>query len=160
MEAMQEMFWYLWHGVGYKNTVETAIAIVVDGNAILKIDTQHLRDLSFRIGSVYQFIGELLIQPDDESLKETHDMLSSDSGNTPEEEAVDKDQSPPGKDSGTLKEEVEKEVTNIIASAEPIESLPQELSSTVEASIEKSKESDANEGKIFPSSNENNEMAQ
>ncbi|XP_021692746.2 CST complex subunit TEN1 isoform X2 [Hevea brasiliensis] len=48
-------------------TVETAIAIVVDGNAILKIDTQHLRDLSFRIGSVYQFIGELLIQPDDEA---------------------------------------------------------------------------------------------
>lgn len=100
-----------------------------------------------------------VVDENSQSLKETHDMLSSDSGNTPEEEAVDKDQSPPGKDSGTLKEEVEKEVTNIIASAEPIESLPQELSSTVEASIEKSKESDANEGKIFPSSNENNEMA-
>jgi hypothetical protein len=25
-----------------------------------------LRDISFRIGSVYQFIGELLIQPDSE----------------------------------------------------------------------------------------------
>ncbi|XP_052309098.1 CST complex subunit TEN1 isoform X1 [Populus trichocarpa] len=49
-------------------TVETAIAVVADGNATLKIDTQHLRDISFRIGSVYQFIGELLIQPDSEVL--------------------------------------------------------------------------------------------
>lgn len=46
--------------------VETAIAVVADGNATLKIDTQHLRDISFRIGSTYQFIGELLIQPDNE----------------------------------------------------------------------------------------------
>uniref|UniRef100_A0A7N2L4Q3 CST complex subunit TEN1 n=1 Tax=Quercus lobata TaxID=97700 RepID=A0A7N2L4Q3_QUELO len=49
-------------------SVETAIAIVVDGNAKLKINTQHLRDLSFRVGSIYQFIGELLIQPDDEAI--------------------------------------------------------------------------------------------
>ncbi|KAH8507245.1 hypothetical protein Peur_049276 [Populus x canadensis] len=49
-------------------TVETAIAVVADGNATLKIDTQHLRDISFRIGSVYQFIGELLIQPDSEAI--------------------------------------------------------------------------------------------
>ncbi|KAJ8754772.1 hypothetical protein K2173_012161 [Erythroxylum novogranatense] len=49
-------------------TVETAIAIICHGNASLKIDTQHLRDLSFRIGSIYQFIGELLIQPDNESI--------------------------------------------------------------------------------------------
>ncbi|XP_050223617.1 CST complex subunit TEN1 [Mercurialis annua] len=48
--------------------VETAIAIIADGNAILKIDTQHLRDLSFRIDSAYQFIGELLIQPDNEAI--------------------------------------------------------------------------------------------
>ncbi|KAJ6918143.1 hypothetical protein NC651_012388 [Populus alba x Populus x berolinensis] len=47
--------------------VETAIAVVADGNATLKIDTQHLRDISFRIGSTYQFIGELLIQPDNEA---------------------------------------------------------------------------------------------
>lgn len=47
-------------------TVETAIAVVADGNATLKIDTQHLRDISFRIGSTYQFIGELLIQSDSE----------------------------------------------------------------------------------------------
>ncbi|XP_041022864.1 CST complex subunit TEN1 isoform X1 [Juglans microcarpa x Juglans regia] len=47
-------------------SVETAVAIVIDGNANLKINTQHLRDLSFRVGSFYQFIGELLIQPDNE----------------------------------------------------------------------------------------------
>ncbi|KAL3591138.1 hypothetical protein D5086_009778 [Populus alba] len=48
--------------------VETAIAVAADGNATLKIDTQHLRDISFRIGSTYQFIGELLIQPDNEAI--------------------------------------------------------------------------------------------
>ncbi|KAJ6918100.1 hypothetical protein NC651_012354 [Populus alba x Populus x berolinensis] len=54
---------------GYKRyIVETAIAVVADGNATLKIDTQHLRDISFRIGSTYQFIGELLIQPDNEAI--------------------------------------------------------------------------------------------
>lgn len=47
-------------------SVETAIAIVIDGSANLKINTQHLRDLTFRAGSIYQFIGELLIQPDNE----------------------------------------------------------------------------------------------
>ncbi|KAL9393044.1 hypothetical protein Peur_012329 [Populus x canadensis] len=51
-----------------EHTVETAIAVVADGNATLKIDTQHLRDISFRIGSTYQFIGELLIQPDSEAI--------------------------------------------------------------------------------------------
>ncbi|KAF5463362.1 hypothetical protein F2P56_019280 [Juglans regia] len=49
-------------------SVETAVAIVIDGNANLKINTQHLRDLSFRVGSFYQFIGELLIQPDNEAI--------------------------------------------------------------------------------------------
>ncbi|KAG7968432.1 hypothetical protein I3843_08G153800 [Carya illinoinensis] len=49
-------------------SVETAVAIVVDGNANLKINTQHLRDLSFRVGSFYQFIGELLIQHDNEAI--------------------------------------------------------------------------------------------
>ena len=47
-------------------SVETAIAIVIDGSANLKINTEHLRDLTFRAGSIYQFIGELLIQPDNE----------------------------------------------------------------------------------------------
>ncbi|RVW60400.1 CST complex subunit TEN1 [Vitis vinifera] len=49
-------------------SVETAIAIVIDGSANLKINTQHLRDLTFRAGSIYQFIGELLIQPDNEAI--------------------------------------------------------------------------------------------
>ncbi|KAK9215642.1 hypothetical protein WN944_007647 [Citrus x changshan-huyou] len=48
--------------------VEAAMAIIADGNAILKIDTQHLRDLSFRVGSIYQFIGELHIQADCEAI--------------------------------------------------------------------------------------------
>lgn len=47
-------------------SVETAIAIIVDGNVNLKIDTQHLIELSIRIGSIYQFIGELLVQSDNE----------------------------------------------------------------------------------------------
>ncbi|KAM7485036.1 hypothetical protein LguiA_001045 [Lonicera macranthoides] len=41
--------------------VETAIATIVDGSASLKIDTQHL-SLNLRVGSFYQFIGELHIQ--------------------------------------------------------------------------------------------------
>ncbi|XXG62508.1 hypothetical protein AAC387_Pa05g0849 [Persea americana] len=43
---------------------ETAIAIIIDASVSLKIDTQHLRGINFRIGSIYQFIGELLIQSD------------------------------------------------------------------------------------------------
>ncbi|XP_062081899.1 CST complex subunit TEN1 [Humulus lupulus] len=46
-------------------SAETAIAMIVDGSAQLKINTEHLRNLSLRLGSFYQFIGELLIQPDD-----------------------------------------------------------------------------------------------
>lgn len=49
-------------------SVETAIAVVVDGSAKLKINTEHLREISFRIGSIYQFIGELRIQPDNEAV--------------------------------------------------------------------------------------------
>ncbi|XP_052206662.1 CST complex subunit TEN1 [Diospyros lotus] len=48
-------------------SVETAIAVIIDGNATLKIDTQHL-NLNLRNGSTYQFIGELLIQPDNEAI--------------------------------------------------------------------------------------------
>ena len=44
-------------------SVETAIAVRVDGGATLRIDTQNLRDIHFRIDSLYQFIGEILIQP-------------------------------------------------------------------------------------------------
>ncbi|XP_008233390.1 PREDICTED: CST complex subunit TEN1-like [Prunus mume] len=49
-------------------SVETAIATIIDGSDSFKINTQHLRELSFRVGSVYQFIGELLIQPDNEAV--------------------------------------------------------------------------------------------
>ncbi|KAK8473748.1 hypothetical protein PHAVU_001G227200 [Phaseolus vulgaris] len=46
-------------------SVEAGVATIIDGDDILKVSTEHLRDLSFQVGSVYQFIGELLIQPDD-----------------------------------------------------------------------------------------------
>uniref|UniRef100_A0A6P3Z6L0 CST complex subunit TEN1 n=1 Tax=Ziziphus jujuba TaxID=326968 RepID=A0A6P3Z6L0_ZIZJJ len=49
-------------------SVETAIAIIADGSANLKINTQHIRDLNFRVGSIYQFIGELLIHTDNEAV--------------------------------------------------------------------------------------------
>ncbi|XP_024020249.1 CST complex subunit TEN1 [Morus notabilis] len=48
-------------------SAETAIAMVVDGDAKLKINTEHLREISFRIGSIYQFVGEL-IQPDNQAV--------------------------------------------------------------------------------------------
>lgn len=45
--------------------LETAVAVIVDGGASLKIDTQHLK-LNIRPGSIYQFIGELHIEPNNE----------------------------------------------------------------------------------------------
>lgn len=47
-------------------TADTALAVIVDKNTTLKINTEHLRDISFRTDSIYQFIGELRIQPDNE----------------------------------------------------------------------------------------------
>ncbi|XP_020211010.1 CST complex subunit TEN1 [Cajanus cajan] len=49
-------------------STETGLAIIIDGDDILKVNTEHLRDLIFHVGSVYQFIGELLIQPDNEGV--------------------------------------------------------------------------------------------
>ncbi|KAD6453657.1 hypothetical protein E3N88_08363 [Mikania micrantha] len=46
--------------------VETAIAVIADGGATLAVDTRHLR-LDLRVGSLYQFIGELSIQPTNEN---------------------------------------------------------------------------------------------
>ncbi|KAF6992449.1 hypothetical protein CFC21_009437 [Triticum aestivum] len=46
--------------------VDSAVAVIQDGSARLRIDTQHLRDISFRSGSAFQFIGELLIRPNDD----------------------------------------------------------------------------------------------
>lgn len=45
--------------------LETAAAVIVDGDASLKVDTQHLK-LNLRPGSLYQFIGELHIEPNNE----------------------------------------------------------------------------------------------
>ncbi|XP_010511256.1 PREDICTED: CST complex subunit TEN1 isoform X2 [Camelina sativa] len=43
-------------------SVETAIGVIEDGGKSLRINTQNLRDVSFRVGSIYQFIGELHIE--------------------------------------------------------------------------------------------------
>lgn len=51
-------------------SVETGMAVIVDSGATLLIDTQHLRDISFRPGSVYQFIGELHIPQDSQAVLE------------------------------------------------------------------------------------------
>ncbi|KAL4565240.1 hypothetical protein LXL04_029326 [Taraxacum kok-saghyz] len=45
--------------------VGTAIAIIAYGGATLVVGTQHLR-LNLRVGSFYQFIGKLSIQPNNE----------------------------------------------------------------------------------------------
>lgn len=45
--------------------LETAVAVIVDGDSTLKIDTRYLK-LNLRPGSLYQFIGELQIEPDNE----------------------------------------------------------------------------------------------
>nr|GFB68790.1 CST complex subunit TEN1 [Tanacetum cinerariifolium] len=47
--------------------VETAIAVIADGGATLAVDTKHLR-INLRVGSLYQFIGELSIQPNNEGI--------------------------------------------------------------------------------------------
>ncbi|KAI3469338.1 hypothetical protein Pfo_026001 [Paulownia fortunei] len=47
--------------------LETAVAVIVDGGASLKVDTQHLK-LNLRSGSIYQFIGELHIEPSNEAI--------------------------------------------------------------------------------------------
>ncbi|CAH2046882.1 unnamed protein product [Thlaspi arvense] len=49
-------------------SIETAIGVIEDGDKSLRIDTQHLRDVSFRVGSIYQFIGELHIDPNNEAI--------------------------------------------------------------------------------------------
>ncbi|CAN4091623.1 unnamed protein product [Withania somnifera] len=56
------------HGISLRVTgklqdyeVETAVAVIVDRNASLKVDTQHL-NINLRIGSIFQFIGELFLE--------------------------------------------------------------------------------------------------
>ncbi|KAK2364979.1 CST complex subunit TEN1 [Trifolium repens] len=49
-------------------SLETGLATVIDGSDILKVSIEQLKDLKFQVGSVYQFIGELLIQPDNKGV--------------------------------------------------------------------------------------------
>ncbi|CAA0298953.1 CST complex subunit TEN1 [Arabidopsis thaliana] len=50
-------------------SVETAVGVIEDGGRSLKINTHNIRDVSFRVGSIYQFIGELHIeQPNNEAI--------------------------------------------------------------------------------------------
>ncbi|GAB4850645.1 hypothetical protein Ancab_029956 [Ancistrocladus abbreviatus] len=51
----------------HEYSAETALAVIADGSVTLKIDAQHL-SLNFGVGSIYQFIGELHIQPENEVL--------------------------------------------------------------------------------------------
>ncbi|VAH11577.1 unnamed protein product [Triticum turgidum subsp. durum] len=55
-------------GVLQSYDLDSAVAVIRDGSATLKIDTQHLRDIGFRSGSMFQFIGELLIRPNDDAI--------------------------------------------------------------------------------------------
>ncbi|VAH11574.1 unnamed protein product [Triticum turgidum subsp. durum] len=50
-------------GILQSYDLDSAVAVTRDGSATMKIDTQHLRDISFRNGSTFQFIGDLLIRP-------------------------------------------------------------------------------------------------
>ncbi|KAG8662605.1 hypothetical protein MANES_01G127200v8 [Manihot esculenta] len=99
------------------------------------------------------------------SERENNDVLNSESGNTPEEEAESKAEEEA--ESKAEEEAESKDTSDVVAeSAEPIEPAPEELSSTVEASVEKSNDSDVTaleqeeiEEKIIPSSNETDEVA-
>ncbi|KAM0827027.1 hypothetical protein ACQ4PT_068449 [Festuca glaucescens] len=55
-------------GILHSYDVDSAVAVIQDGSAKLKVDTQHLRDISFRCSSTYQFIGELLIQQNSDAI--------------------------------------------------------------------------------------------
>ncbi|KAM3385936.1 hypothetical protein ACQJBY_009543 [Aegilops geniculata] len=55
-------------GILQSYDVDSAVAVIQDGSARLKIDTQNLRDISFRSNSTFQFIGELLIQPNNDAI--------------------------------------------------------------------------------------------
>uniref|UniRef100_A0ACD5UPJ2 Uncharacterized protein n=1 Tax=Avena sativa TaxID=4498 RepID=A0ACD5UPJ2_AVESA len=55
-------------GILQSYDVDSAFAVIRDGSASLKVDTQHLRDITFRSNSTYQFIGELLIRPNGDAI--------------------------------------------------------------------------------------------
>ncbi|XP_012569507.1 CST complex subunit TEN1 [Cicer arietinum] len=49
-------------------SLETGLATIIDGDNSLIVTIENLKDLNFQVDSVYQFIGELLIQPDHEGV--------------------------------------------------------------------------------------------
>jgi hypothetical protein len=51
--------------------VETGIALITEAGASLKVDTQLLRDVALRQGSLYQFIGELNFTASNEVISQT-----------------------------------------------------------------------------------------
>nr|CAB3505076.1 unnamed protein product [Digitaria exilis] len=55
-------------GILQSYDMDSATAVIKDGSVSLKIDTQNLRDVSFRTNSAYQFIGELQIHADNEAI--------------------------------------------------------------------------------------------
>ncbi|KAF6997990.1 hypothetical protein CFC21_014149 [Triticum aestivum] len=61
-------------GILQSYDVDSAIAVIRDGSATLKVDAQHLRDISFRSGSMFQFIGELLIRPNDDAILQARNV--------------------------------------------------------------------------------------
>ncbi|KAL5197487.1 hypothetical protein ABZP36_000999 [Zizania latifolia] len=62
-------------GILQSYDLSSAAAVIQDGSASFKVDTQHLRDISFRTNSTYQFIGELLIKPDND-VYHSHKFIS------------------------------------------------------------------------------------
>lgn len=67
LQAQREGHWmresgWIWLCRLESYEVETGIALITHAGASLKVDTQHLRDLSLRPGSLYQFIGELCVE--------------------------------------------------------------------------------------------------
>ncbi|KAM3300711.1 hypothetical protein ACQJBY_041628 [Aegilops geniculata] len=48
--------------------VDSAVAVIRDGSVTLSIDTQNLMEIGFRSGSMFQFIGELLIRPNNDAI--------------------------------------------------------------------------------------------
>ncbi|KAG6552370.1 hypothetical protein Mapa_006224 [Marchantia paleacea] len=51
------------HGLLESYTVETGTGVITHSGSRFRVDLQHLRDVSFRKGSLYQFIGELVPDP-------------------------------------------------------------------------------------------------
>lgn len=41
----------------------SGIAVLTDGGSCLRVDLEHLRELPLRVGSLFEFIGELQVHP-------------------------------------------------------------------------------------------------